>query len=56
MTMNKTKPLPKRVKCLGLRVLKPTAEIAKILGSKGVNESKNIVIYDSGTGKYSGRL
>jgi thiosulfate/3-mercaptopyruvate sulfurtransferase len=37
-------------------VLKPTAEIAKILGSKGVNETKNIVIYDSGTGKYSGRL
>lgn len=39
-----------------LSLLKPTAEIAKILGSKGVSESKNIVIYDSGTGKYSGRL
>ncbi|PXY02294.1 hypothetical protein DF185_06510 [Marinifilum breve] len=37
-------------------MLKSPAEIAKILGSKGVSESKNIVIYDSGTGKYSGRL
>jgi len=37
-------------------VLKPTAEIAKFLGSKGVSETKNIVIYDGGTGKYSGRL
>jgi thiosulfate/3-mercaptopyruvate sulfurtransferase len=37
-------------------VLKPTDEIAKILGSKGVSETKNIVIYDGGTGKYSGRL
>lgn len=37
-------------------VLKPTAEIAEILGSKGVSETKNIVIYDGGTGKYSGRL
>lgn len=37
-------------------VLKPAVEIAKILGSKGVSENKNIVIYDDGTGKYSGRL
>ena len=37
-------------------VLKPTADIAKIFGSKGVRESNNIVIYDNGTGKYSGRL
>jgi Rhodanese-related sulfurtransferase len=37
-------------------VLKSPDEIAKILGAKGVNESMNIVIYDGGTGKYSGRL
>jgi len=37
-------------------VLKPVAAIAKIFGSKGVCESNNIVIYDNGTGKYSGRL
>ncbi|WP_321297419.1 sulfurtransferase [Marinifilum fragile] len=37
-------------------VLKSPDEIAKILGAKGLNESMNIVIYDGGTGKYSGRL
>lgn len=39
-----------------LSMMKSPAEMAKILGSKGVSETKNIVIYDSGTGKYSGRL
>ncbi|RUT79945.1 sulfurtransferase [Ancylomarina longa] len=37
-------------------VLKPVNEIAKILGSKGISETNKIVLYDGGTGKYSGRL
>jgi len=37
-------------------VLKPVNEIAKILGSKGISDSNKIVLYDGGTGKYSGRL
>lgn len=37
-------------------VNKSTAEIAKILGSKGISESNEIVLYDNGTSKYSGRM
>lgn len=37
-------------------MLKSTAEIAKILGENGISESKKIVLYDDGTGKYAGRL
>lgn len=37
-------------------MLKSPADIAKILGSKGIIETKTIVLYDDGTGKYSGRL
>ncbi len=36
--------------------LKATAELAKIFGSKGISESKTIVLYDAGSGKFSGRL
>lgn len=36
--------------------IKPAAEMAKILGSKGVTPDKTIVVYDEGSGKYSGRL
>ena len=35
--------------------MKP-AEIATILGSKGISESKTIVLSDDGTGKYAGRI
>ena len=35
---------------------KSTAEIAKILGSKGISASNEIVLYDNGTSKYSGRM
>jgi len=37
-------------------VLKPASELAKIMGAKGLNEKNKIVIYDNGSGKYSGRL
>ncbi len=37
-------------------MLKSATEIATILGSKGISESKTIVLYDDGTGKYAGRL
>jgi thiosulfate/3-mercaptopyruvate sulfurtransferase len=37
-------------------MLKSPADIAKILGEKGISADKKIVIYDGGTGKYSGRL
>jgi thiosulfate/3-mercaptopyruvate sulfurtransferase len=37
-------------------MLKSPAEIATILGSKGISESKTIVLYDDGTGKYAGRI
>jgi thiosulfate/3-mercaptopyruvate sulfurtransferase len=37
-------------------MLKSPQEIATILGSKGISESKTIVLYDDGTGKYAGRL
>lgn len=36
--------------------LKSNAEIAKILGGKGVSNANTIVLYDNGSGKYSGRL
>lgn len=35
---------------------KSAAEIAKILGGKGISESNEIVLYDNGTSKYSGRM
>ncbi|MCK5366956.1 MAG: sulfurtransferase, partial [Cyclobacteriaceae bacterium] len=37
-------------------MLKSPADIATILGSKGISESKTIVLYDDGTGKYAGRM
>lgn len=37
-------------------VIKPAAEMAKILGEKGVSTDKTIVVYDEGSGKYSGRM
>ena len=37
-------------------MLKSPSEIAKILGDKGISETKTIVLYDDGTGKYAGRL
>jgi len=36
-------------------LISPT-EIAKILGEKGIAETKTIVLYDDGTQKYSGRM
>ena len=35
---------------------KSTAEIAKILGGKGISASNEIVLYDNGSSKYSGRM
>lgn len=37
-------------------VIKSPAEMAKVLGSKGVSADKTIVVYDEGSGKYSGRM
>lgn len=37
-------------------MLKKPAEIAAIIGKKGISETKKIIIYDNGSGKYSGRL
>lgn len=37
-------------------VIKPAAEMAKLLGEKGVSPEKTIVVYDEGSGKYSGRM
>jgi thiosulfate/3-mercaptopyruvate sulfurtransferase len=37
-------------------MLKSPANIATVLGSKGITETKTIVLYDDGTGKYAGRL
>jgi len=37
-------------------MLKDPAEIAAILGEKGINENSKIVIYDSGSNKAAGRL
>ena len=37
-------------------LMKPTDEMATILGSKGISADKTIVVYDEGSGKYSGRM
>lgn len=37
-------------------VIKPAAEMAKMLGEKGVSPDKTIVVYDEGSGKYAGRM
>lgn len=37
-------------------VIKPAAEMAKILGEKGVSADKTIVVYDEGSSKYAGRM
>lgn len=37
-------------------MLLPDARVAKILGSKGIDENMTIVLYDNGSGKYSGRM
>lgn len=37
-------------------MLNTPAAIAKILGDAGISESKKIVLYDDGSGKYAGRL
>ncbi len=37
-------------------VVKSPADMAKILGSKGVTTDKTIVVYDEGSGKYAGRM
>ena len=39
-----------------MSMLKPAAELGKLLGSKGIDPNKKIVIYDDGSMKYSGRL
>ena len=36
--------------------IKSADELAKYFGNKGISESKTIVLYDAGSGKYSGRL
>ena len=36
--------------------LKSNAEIAKIFGEKGISNTNTIVLYDNGSGKYSGRI
>lgn len=37
-------------------LLNSPEEIAKVLGEAGISESKTIILYDDGTGKYAGRL
>lgn len=37
-------------------MLKPSSDIAKMLGDKGISNTSTIVVYDQGTGKYAGRL
>jgi len=37
-------------------MLKPAPEIAKILGDAGISEKNQLVLYDDGSGKYSGRM
>jgi len=37
-------------------ILKSSDEVAKILGSKGIDSNKKIVLYDEGSGKYAGRM
>jgi thiosulfate/3-mercaptopyruvate sulfurtransferase len=39
-----------------MAMLIPADQIAKILGEKGISETKTIVLYDDGTQKYSGRV
>lgn len=38
------------------KMLKPAAEVAKILGEAGISEKNQLVLYDDGSGKYSGRM
>lgn len=37
-------------------VIKPAAEMANLLGAKGISTDKTIVVYDEGSGRYSGRM
>lgn len=37
-------------------ILKSPEELAKIFAAKGISNTNTIVLYDSGTGKYSGRI
>lgn len=37
-------------------VIKPTSEMAKLLGESGVSTDKTIVVYDEGSGKYANRM
>ncbi|MBT3384126.1 MAG: sulfurtransferase [Prolixibacteraceae bacterium] len=37
-------------------VIKPAAEMAALLGAKGISTDKTIVVYDEGSGRYSGRV
>ena len=37
-------------------MLKPANELSGILGSKGISSTKTLVVYDQGSGKYSGRI
>ena len=37
-------------------LIKPTAEMAKILGDAGISPDKTIVVYDEGSTKYAGRM
>lgn len=39
-----------------MAMLIPADQIAKILGDKGISDTKTIVLYDDGTEKYSGRM
>ncbi len=37
-------------------MIKSPEELAKIFGSKGITDTKEIVLYDDGSGKYAGRV
>lgn len=37
-------------------MLLPDAQLAKLIGNKGIKEDQTIVLYDEGSGKYSGRM
>ena len=37
-------------------MLNSPEEIAKVLGAAGISESKKIILYDDGSGKYAGRM
>ncbi len=39
-----------------MSMLKTPSEIAKVLGLNGISESKKIILYDDGSGRYSGRM